>query len=98
MSTYIVKSTGEYPIHFGDIVIRYPHATEENIPEDLALILETSRPTINDGQGVYEAPPVEIDGSWVQQWDVRNLTQEEINNLNTRSQSRLDKINEANNG
>ena len=98
MSAYIVKSTREYPIHFGDIVIRYPDATEENIPEDIALVLETSKPSISDGQGVYETSPIEIDSSWVQQWIVRTLTQEEIDNLNTRSQSILDKINEANDG
>lgn len=92
MSAYIFKSTGEYPIHFGDIIIKYPEATEDNIPDDLAFVVETPRPEKGEGQGVYESAPIEVDGIWMQQWIVRDLTQEEKDNLAAKKQEILDKL------
>ena len=92
MSSYVFKSTGEYPIHIGDIVVRYPDATEDNIPDDLALVVETTKPDKGEGQGVYESAPIEINGVWTQQWIVRDLTDEEKNNLAINEQKILDKL------
>jgi hypothetical protein len=92
MSAYVFKATGEYPIHFGDIIIKYPNATEDNIPDDLALVVETPKPDKGEGQGVYESTPIEINGVWIQQWIVRDLTQEEKDSLAAREQAILDKL------
>ena len=98
MSAYIVKSTGEYPMHFGDIIIRYPDATEDNIPDELALVIETPKPNKNEDQGIYESAPLQINGVWTQQWLVRDLTNEEVSFLQDLQQKRIDRINEESNG
>jgi hypothetical protein len=98
MSAYIIKSTGEYPVHIGDIVVKCPGTTEDNLPDDIALVVETSRPDKGTGQGVYEAAPIEINGAWTQQWIVRDLTSEEISSLQDIEQKRIDRINEESNG
>lgn len=72
MSAYINVDTMEYPRYEGDITIS-PDA-------NWAEVQATPIPEYTDGQAPYELTPLLIDGVWTQQWAVRDLTLEEIEN------------------
>jgi hypothetical protein len=75
---FINKITKEYPRFIGDLQLLHPNVTLDNLPDDWALVEETSMPETQSGKGVFEAKPKEINGVWKQQWATRDLTTEEI--------------------
>lgn len=75
---FINKITKEYPRYIGDIQLLHPDATLDNLPNDWVLVEETLRPENQDGKAIYESAPQEINGVWKQQWEIRDLTDEEI--------------------
>jgi hypothetical protein len=85
MSSYIKLSTLEYPRHEGDIRLEYPEITEDQTgdsfpcPETYALVTPIQIPECNyKTQCVVELQPKQIDGVWIQQFLVRDLTVEEL--------------------
>jgi len=73
MSTYIKRSTLEYPRHIGDIDL------DANGMSDYALVPWVNPPVYNPlTQRCYEIAPIEVDNTWVMQWQVRDATVEEI--------------------
>lgn len=76
MSAYIKLSTLEYPRHVGDIAI------DPSGEQDYAHVSFVNPPEINPlTQRYYEIPPIQVDGVWVMQWAVRDLTPEEVEEL-----------------
>ena len=75
---FINKITKDYPRFIGDIQLLDPNATQDNLPDDWALVEETPMPEYQLGKGIFELEPKEIDGVWKQQWTTRDLTAEEI--------------------
>jgi hypothetical protein len=75
---FIFEETNSYPLYMGDVQILYPSATEDNLPSGFAIVEETQRPEKEEGKTVYEIAPVKIDGKWLQQWEKRDMTEEEL--------------------
>ena len=100
MSTYIKLSTLEYPRYEGDIRLEYPEITEDQTGDTFpcpewawAKVIMVPPPQVEDTQTYYEIlPPIlNDDGKYYRRWNVRDLTQEEIeqrdiriNDLNNR--------------
>jgi hypothetical protein len=79
MTTYINTLTLEYPRHIGDIQLENHSATESDLPEKWQLVTPVERPVYDyETQVAYELPPVKIDNVWYMQWDIRELTQQEL--------------------
>ena len=85
MSTYIKLSTLEYPRHEGDIRLEYPEIREDQTwpnfpcPDTYALVTPVQTPECNhDTQFVEEIAPIQIEGVWTQQFLVRDMTTEEL--------------------
>ena len=72
MSLFINTDTMEYPRYEGDI------ASEPNA--NWAEVERTTIPEYAVGQAPYELTPILVDNTWTQQWAVRDLTSEEIEN------------------
>ena len=74
-----INSSGEYPRHIGDLQLEHSSwQPGDDIPEDWKQVFETEPPTdIGTEEVFYEAHPVEIDGVWYQNWQVRQITEEE---------------------
>lgn len=85
MTQYIKLSTLEYPLHEGDIRLEHPEILESQTgptfpcPDTYAPVEWVERPAnIGENQTADIQPPQLIDGKWVAQWRVRDLTAEEI--------------------
>jgi len=85
MSTYIKLSTLEYPRHEGDIRIEHPDIREDQTwpnfpcPDTYALVIPVQTPECNhDTQVIEEIAPIQIEGVWTQQFWVRDMTAEEL--------------------
>ena len=79
MSAYINTLTLAYPRHIGDIQLENSNATENNLPNEWKLVTAIDRPVYaHETQIAYELPPVNIENVWYMQWDVRELTQQEL--------------------
>ena len=72
MSIFINTDTMEYPRYEGDI------SNEPNA--NWAEVERTNMPEYAVGQAPYELTPILVDNVWTQQWAVRDLTTEEIEN------------------
>lgn len=78
MSVYI-NDLGEYPRYMGDIQLVLPEwQPGDALPTGWSEVVEVLGPSVDDSQIYYEVPPVEVDGVWTQQWEVRALTPEEL--------------------
>jgi hypothetical protein len=80
---YINTVTLEYPIHQGDIRLLYPDIGEEFILPDgpFVEVEEGVTPVVSANKVLTENPPVFIDGKWIRQLFVRDMTREEIDYL-----------------
>ena len=85
MSTYIKLLTLEYPRYEGDIRLEHPEIREDQTwpdfpcPDTYALVTPVEIPEFNhETQCVNEVAPAQIEGVWTQQFIVRNLTAEEL--------------------
>jgi hypothetical protein len=81
MSTYININTLEYPLHEGDIRLKYPNITEDQTgetfpcPEEFALVKFVDQPSINvQTQIVRMDQPKLVDGVWTTQWTIIEST------------------------
>lgn len=79
-NSYLKVSTMQYPLHQGDIRLMYPDMGEEFvIPDaDIVEVEDTPVPSIGVNEYLVENVPVLIDGKWTRQFEVRQLTAEEI--------------------
>lgn len=78
-----ISPLGEYPRHYGDIMLYAPGwQLGDLLPEGWHQVEETTTPTPGTDQLVVEAAPKKIQGVWTQQWTVRDLTAEELERRN----------------
>lgn len=71
MTVYINVDTMEYPRFIGDVQLN-PNCNWEEV-------LEVEQPDVLKNQVCYESAPEFINNKWTQKWNVRSLTEEEIN-------------------
>lgn len=93
MSSYLHIESGQYPLAPADIMLANPHMSFPvpfEAPDGYVAVVETPQPTYSQNtQRVEEAPPVEQDGAWVQQWAVVALTSAEKNDALATEKARL---------
>jgi hypothetical protein len=77
MSAYLNLETGEYPRHIGDLYL-LGYKDEEELPEGWVQVVPTENPAPGVDQKAIEVAPKLINGIWTQQWEVVDLTTEEI--------------------
>lgn len=93
----ILEATQEYPLSLRDLRERHPQVsfprqlTEELVKEfGFAVVTPTPRPA---GEVVTESLPEYVDGNWVQRWDVRPFSTEELQQqLEHQRQTRVDQV------
>jgi hypothetical protein len=74
-----ISPAGEYPRHYGDIMLDAPGwKLGDDLPDGWVKVEETQPPTPGTDQLVAESAPKEIKGVMTQQWLVRDMTAEEI--------------------
>lgn len=74
-----INPEGEYPRHIGDIQLEHPNFKEgDTLPEGWSKVTESERPQPGADELVYEGFPNEVDGEFIQNWQVRDMTAEEI--------------------
>jgi hypothetical protein len=86
MNTYIKIATGEFPLHEGDIRLEYPEILESQTgetfpcPDTYAPLFYGVRPTYDERTQYLHllAPSQRPNGMWKAEWEVRNLTAEQI--------------------
>jgi hypothetical protein len=89
MSAYIKLSTLEYPRHEGDIRLEHPEILESQTgdtfpcPDTYQLVQWVDMPTITEYQQAYEIAPIQQNGVWIMRWEVRDLTLQEIEFIQT---------------
>jgi len=88
VSTYIKISTLEYPLHEGDIRLAFSDIPQDltgdafPCPEGYAPVVIPEPPNVNWAvQLAYPSAPACIDGVWSIAWNVRDFTQEELDNI-----------------
>lgn len=79
MYIYINKELDLYPRFPGDIQLIDPTWTvDKPLPEGWELVEDTPTPVYEFGQIAEELAPEKVDGVWRRVWQVRNLTEEEL--------------------
>ena len=74
-----INPKGEYPRHIGDIQLEHPDFKEgDTLPEGWVKVQQAERPAVGTDELVYEGFPNEVNGEFVQNWQVRDMTAEEI--------------------
>lgn len=74
-----INSKGEYPRYLGDLLIENPSfKIGDDLPTGWIEVKETNPPKITDSQVLEIVAPVEKDGVMTQNWQVRDMTAEEI--------------------
>jgi len=86
MSRYIKLASGAYPRHQGDIRLQYPDMGAEFVlPKTYAYVEWVDPPAYDEAtQRAEETRPELVDGKWYMRWTVRDLTQEELDEINRR--------------
>jgi hypothetical protein len=85
---YIKKSTGQFPLHEGDIRLEYPDISEDltdatfPCPDTYIEVLYVDLPEFDKTKQVIDSVnPVETNGIWKIQWNIRDMTAEELANV-----------------
>ena len=74
-----ISPENEYPRFIGDIQLEHPNfAAGDELPEGWVQVKESDAPKLGENQILYEDFPVEVDGVMTQNWQVRDMTVEEI--------------------
>ena len=81
MTYLFINPDNEYPRHPGDVLIDDPNFDGVNLPEGWKVVTPTTPPTVGINQVAYEIFPEFINDEYVQSWSIRDLTQEEINEI-----------------
>lgn len=75
----ILYNNGDYPRYVGDLELQHPDWKRgDPLPEGWREVADTPMPKRGEGQIIREAPLEEIDGVLTRQWEVVDLTPEEI--------------------
>jgi hypothetical protein len=80
-TVFINTASLEYPLHEGDLRLRFPDMQEFFIPEGYAGVESVESPLANMYEAVVEDPPVLVDGKWTQRLHIRPYTAEERQQL-----------------
>jgi hypothetical protein len=76
---YIDTNSNTYPLYPGDIMLVSPSwSLGDPLPSGWFSVEPTELPSITDTQTYYEEAPVLVDGIYTQVWNVRELTQIEL--------------------
>jgi len=78
MATYINTITNEYPLYTGDMQLIFPGFDDAIIPEGYALVPHLDVQGLTQNQKVRELLPILVDGVWVKQFEITDMTPEEI--------------------
>lgn len=79
MNNLFINPQGEYPRFYGDVQLDDPtFELGGTLPAGWIEVQEIEPPVAGIDETVEPADPIEIDGVWTQQWNVRPLTAEEI--------------------
>lgn len=84
-----INPSGEYPRYPGDVQEEDPAwTTDKPLPNGWHQVEEVQMPTADVDQFVYEDSPQIVNGSYIQRWVVRDLTeQEKLDRDNPRTSS-----------
>jgi hypothetical protein len=77
--TVYISPDEQYPLYYGDVERENPgwHLGDP-LPAGWSEILEVAPPETLKDQVLEQLAPANIDGVWTQQWNVRDMTPEEI--------------------
>jgi len=76
---YIDTNSNTYPLYPGDIMLVSPSwSLGDPLPSGWFSVEPTEPPSITGIQTYYEEAPALVDGVYTQTWNIRNLTQEEL--------------------
>ena len=80
MTHIFINPDNEYPRHIGDIYLDAPEfdGDLDNLPTGWKPVTLTEPPLVTGNQTYFEVQPVLVDGNYLQTWDTRELTAEEI--------------------
>lgn len=79
MSDYLNINTGQFPLHEGDIQLIHPGWTaDQPLPSTFAKVEWQDQPELGKNQTAFAISPKEINGVWIRQWIIYDLTEEEI--------------------
>jgi len=74
-----ISPENEYPRHIGDIQLAHPNFKQgDDLPAGWVQVAEAERPEPQTDKVIFEDFPVEVDGQMTQNWQVRDMTVEEI--------------------
>jgi hypothetical protein len=90
--SYLKLSTMQYPLYEGDIRLEYPEITEDQtgatfpLPDDYVLVEQTTPPSFDRAtQYVKQLAPIQVNGVWQSEWEVKDYTATQIANRNKRA-------------
>jgi hypothetical protein len=74
-----MSPNNEYPRYPGDIQIVSPEwNVGDTLPAGWIFVNEVPPPSTTANQVFYEGEPVEENGTWYQNWLIRDITEEEL--------------------
>lgn len=74
-----ISSNNEYPRFIGDLQLEYPDwKIGDAVPSNWQLVAPQERPQIEGDKIIYEDFPIEVEGVMTQNWQIRDMTAEEI--------------------
>lgn len=81
---YFIDPDGNYPRHAGDVQLILPNwqEGEDPLPEGWHSVEDANLPTIDSNQVVEEHFPKIVDGKYVRNFVVRDMTEGEIGERN----------------
>lgn len=78
-----ISPENEYPRHIGDVQLASPGwSLGDPLPAGWTEVVLVERPAQEDGKVVYEDFPVELNGVMTQNWQIREMTAEEVERKN----------------
>jgi hypothetical protein len=73
-----ISPEGEYPRHYGDIMLASPGWQKgDDLPDGWRIVEMTEPPQTDEYEVLEQLDPVEVDGALYQAWDVRPMTDAE---------------------
>jgi len=82
MTVYLNTQTHEYPRYAGDLNL-LGWVVGQSLPENWEEVEETPMPETLDSEVAYEIEPKKVNNKWVQQWAIRDLTEQEVTMVTT---------------
>jgi hypothetical protein len=70
MTIYINADTNEYPRYEADVLL--------NPTANWIAVADTPSPSIANDEMPYQIEPILIDGKYIQQWQIRKLSDDEL--------------------